>query len=111
VISNRDSHDKHVAEARCLRGLAGPVFTADPYLGLPWMTAPEPRFVLLHSYHRDRAAGHWFERDGVAGLIRDGYFASIVLGNGMAPAYDGARLDRYVLTTANCAGLDIYRRK
>jgi hypothetical protein len=111
VISNRGWHDNHVAEARCLRGIAGPVFTFDPYLALPWMTAAEPRFLLLHSYSRDRAAGRWFERDGVGGLIREGYFASIVLGKGMAPAYDGARLDRYVLTTADCAGLDIYRRK
>jgi hypothetical protein len=111
IVDVRPSHELHVAQRECLKDLPGPVFPTDSYLALPWMTASEPRFLLVFPYRFDRAAGRSFERDGVGGLIRERYFAAIVHAAGAEPEFDGARFDGYERRVANCAGLDIYYRK
>jgi hypothetical protein len=111
VISVRASHELHLAQQKCLKDLPQPVFPTDTYLTLPWMTDSEPRFLLVFPYRFDRAAGRAFERDGVGGLIRERYFAALVIGAGGAPEFDGARFDGYERRVANCAGLDINYRK
>jgi hypothetical protein len=110
ALSVYSSHERHVAQRACLQGLRGPLFSVDGYLALPWMTEAEPRFVLFYTYHLDRKAGREFERDGIAGLIRERYFASVVMPTGSEPQFEGARLDGYVRREENCAGLDIYTR-
>ena len=105
------SHERHVAQQACLRGLPAPLFAVDGYLALPWMTEAEPRFVLFYTYHPDRKAGRPFERDGVAGLIRERYFSTIIMPAGAPSEFEGALLDAYERQVSNCAGLDIYLRR
>ena len=51
--------------------------------------------VLGYNYPGDRGKGLAFERDGVGGLIRAGYFRSLFLPREGARAYDGAGLESY----------------
>ncbi|MDD9878946.1 MAG: hypothetical protein OXR84_16050 [Magnetovibrio sp.] len=93
-ISVRHWHDRNTVERQCVDKLPGPLLPLNNlYLSLPWMTASEPRFNIFFNYGRDRAAGRVFERDGLAGLVREGYFATIILGAGNEPVVDGETLN------------------
>jgi len=113
VTSVRDWHEHYAARSACLKGRPAPMFHGDPGMNLPWITgSPGPHFVLANIYHEDRGLGRPFERDGIGGLIREGYFKTIALTVGEDPVYDGGDLRlHYVLDTPNCAGLAIYRLK
>jgi hypothetical protein len=110
VLSVRPNHDQHVAQKACLENLSAPAFFSNNYLALPWMSSSEPRFILSFPYRWERAAGRPFERDGVGGLIREGYFRTIVVSAGAPPEYDGATFAGYGRRVSDCAGLDIYYR-
>jgi hypothetical protein len=111
VTSVRAENDKMTERARCLEGYPGPVFAADPGLNAPWFQAGGPYFALANIYFDDRKLGLPFERNGIGGLIGEGYFATLALSSGTEPVYDGQALSRYRLGGASCAGLDIYVRK
>ena len=113
VISTRSHHERHIEQSDCLKGSPGPLLPyGNTYLSLPWMTNSEPRFNVFYNYSRDRVAGRWFEKDGVGGLINEGYFGTIVQSTGGIDNIDSAPLSKnYKLTKFNCAGLDIYLRK
>lgn len=72
-----------------------PRFSHDLRLNLPWLNPGFPAFVLAYNYPGDRGKGLAFERDGVGGLIRAGYFRSLFLPREGARAYDGAGLESY----------------
>lgn len=111
VLSVRHWHDVHMARRACLATLPGPLLASLPYLSLPWITPQEPHFVLAYNYYMDRARGRVFEGGGVAGLVTDGYFATLALSSEQSPEIDGATLTRYVRIQENCAGLQIWQRR
>jgi hypothetical protein len=90
-----------------LNNMPGPVFVADLYGNLPWIQTRAPYIVLACAYPFDRTAAVPFQNDGLGGLIRQQYFAVIVVPNdylahaekrGRAFALDGAELrDTYRL--------------
>jgi hypothetical protein len=86
------------------------MFSLDPYLQLPWMHSEGPRFILAYQYAMEREQGRKFERDGIGGLIREKYFASIATTKGATPKIDGVDLDGYILRES-CADLDLYYKK
>lgn len=110
VRSVREMDARYQEQRNCIAALPAPMFSHDPYLQLPWMRAEGPRFVLAYQYDMERAKGRVFEQDGVGGLIRDGWFASLALPGGRT-TIDGATLDRYRRLPEPCAGLGIYVRK
>jgi hypothetical protein len=106
----RDMDARYQALQACVAELPAPMYSHDPYLQLPWMRAEGPRFVPAYQYDMERAKGRVFERDGIGGLIRDGWFASLALPGGRA-IIDGATLERYRQLPEPCGGLAIYVRK
>jgi hypothetical protein len=110
VNSVRPMDARYQAQRDCIAALPAPMYSHDPYLQLPWMRAEGPRFVLAYQYDMERAKGRVFERDGVGGLIRDGWFASLVV-PADAARVDGATLERYRRLPDICGGLGIYVRR
>ncbi|CAA7622522.1 membrane hypothetical protein [Magnetospirillum sp. LM-5] len=110
VTSVADSHRRNVEQAACIKDVARPLYINDVHLSLPWFALEGPYFVLATIYWEDRQLGMTFERDGVGGLIRDGAFATIAIGVGAEPVWDGQHFDRYQ-KTSSCGGLDLYSRQ
>ncbi len=107
-----DMDGRYRAQRDCVAGLPAPMYSIDPYLQLPWMHGPGPRFVLAYQYLMERARGRVFERGGIGGLVAEGYFAALVLPRGTAPVVDGTALGPdYLLAHPDCAGLAIYLRR
>ena len=107
VISQREMHDRVSEMQPCLADLPQPIFVNDMNLSLPWITPSDQHFLLSFYYAADRAGGRAFEADGVGGLIKDGYFNSLVFETQLN-AFDGAPLDQYVLQQMTCGGWSIY---
>ncbi len=110
TLSVRAMDTKYRAQQACTRNLPSPMFSLDPYLQLPWMHSEGPRFILAYQYAMEREQGRKFERDGIGGLIREKYFASIATTKGATPKIDGVDLDGYILRES-CADLDLYYKK
>lgn len=111
VLSVRKSHDSLMAANRAIGALQQPSFIALPYLELPWMRPKTQHFVLHCSYFWDREANVSMERNGVGGLIAEGFFASLVLPRDKT-TFDGASLDGYRLAREDLPmGLALYLRK
>lgn len=91
-------HERHRDLARELTLLEAPILVGERFDNLPWIQRKPPHFVYAYMYAFDRRAGRPFAAGGLAGLIRDRYFRSIVLRNKpeASASYDGAKLDGYV---------------
>lgn len=61
--------------ARC----APPVLVNRAAYNLPWIQPHPPHFVVAAAYADDARAGRPFEQGGVAGLVRRGYFGTVVV--------------------------------
>lgn len=109
VTSQRAMHDRVVMMQSCLATLPQPIFVNDMNLSLPWITPSDQHFLLSFYYHVDRSGGREFEADGIGGLIKAGYFESLVF-EGPLDAFDGASLDRYNLQPTSCGGWSVYRK-
>ena len=93
VVSVKSWHDQHIAARPCVQELPGPMLPVlNPYFTLPWMSKAEPRFNVFYNYPYDRRAKRWFEFDGLNGLVKNGYFAAILLSPGDNTTVDGASL-------------------
>ncbi len=86
-----------------------PRFAAVNALNLPWLNPGSPPFVLAYNYGSDRAAGRSFEADGIGGLIRTGYFRSLLLPAATGQAYDGGDLRQYT-RGRSVKGLTVFNR-
>ncbi len=81
-----------------LERLPGPVYVCGGfYDNLPWITGHLPPFVCAWTYPQLRERGVTFERDGLRGLIGEGYFGTVVcpLKIPVETAIDGASLEGY----------------
>ncbi len=110
VLSVRPTHEHMMRNKACLDTLAPPLYVADIYLSLPWMTPGTPPFVLGYGYEAMRAAGRTMERGGVGGLIEDRYFAALALPLSTKDTFDGAGLDGYRPAPANCPAFKVFLR-
>jgi hypothetical protein len=110
VLSVRPTHEHMMRNKACLDSLARPLYVADIYLSLPWMTPGTPSFVLGYGYEAMRAAGRTMERGGVGGLIEDGYFETLALPLTTRGAFDGAGLDGYQRAPADCPAFKVFLR-
>lgn len=109
VISQRSMHDRVSAMQPCLAALPQPIFVNDMNLSLPWITPSDQHFLLSFYYYKDRSGGRVFENDGIGGLIKAGYFNSLVFRTRL-DAFDGASLDQYDLKQMTCEGWVIYQK-
>lgn len=110
VVSVRPTHDHLMGNKACLDTLARPLYVADLYLSLPWMTPGTPSFVLGYGYETLRAAGRTMERGGVGGLVEEGYFAALALPPPTTNTFDGARLDGYRPAPTGCPAFKVFLR-
>ena len=110
VHSVRPTHEHMMRNKTCLDTLARPLYVADIYLSLPWMTPGTPPFVLGYGYEAMRAAGRTMERGGVGGLIEDRYFAALALPLSTKDIFDGAGLDGYRPAPADCPAFKVFLR-
>jgi hypothetical protein len=111
-----------VAEARpewdqlrqSLASMPAPVLVTDRQYNLPWVQSRAPHFVVGYNYSADREGGRNYEGGGLAGLIHDGYFQTIitpvvvstnahmtVAAAASKLGIDGQALDRYELHHAD----------
>lgn len=72
-----------------------PRYSQDQRLNLPWLNPGAPVFLIAFNYPDNRAAGRQFAHDGIGGLIRAGYFRSLLLPDFITDSYDGASLTGY----------------
>jgi hypothetical protein len=63
---------------RSLAAMPGPVLVVDRRYNLPWVQPHPPHFVVAYNYAADRESGRTFDHGGLAGLIRQRYFKTIV---------------------------------
>jgi hypothetical protein len=110
VISTRNWHDQFTATKACIDRLPTPAFTAGGYNMLPWMYPAGPHFITAFKYPYDRARGVAFERDGLGGMIRDGYFAALLL-DPNTERHDGAALAPRYERKGECAGKAVWLRR
>jgi len=113
VTKVEDYHKRYVEHRECLKGRLSPIITSDVMSNLPWISGSEgPHFVLANIYYEDRALGRTFERGGVSGLIKEGYFGTIALWKNSPQELDGTNVTlHYEVEVDDCAGLTIYRRR
>lgn len=87
-----------------------PRFSEDTKFNLPWLNPMSPPFVLAFHYQSDRQNNKTFERNGIGGLISEGYFSSLLLYNSSNDSYDGASLANYE-QISTVEGMTLYQRK
>jgi hypothetical protein len=110
TVSLRFMHERFMDDKACLDMLPRPLFVADLYLSLPWMTPGSPPFVLAYGYDHHRRLGRPFEKGGIGGLIESGYFAALALPPDTSDVFDGGRLDRYERTKRDCSRFSLSER-
>lgn len=104
------NHRNVLAYSRCVTGLPGPVFVANPQRALPWLTPSEPAIVPHWNYPLDRKAGVAMEGGGIGGLITSGYFATVLVPEDVSVHDGGALAPRYI-PVGRCSDMVIHRRK
>lgn len=72
-------HLRIVETKKCMNHLPAPIYVNDIYASLPWINSSEHSFVLAATYYYKDAFGDIFEGGGVDGLIKNGFFKTIVL--------------------------------
>ena len=90
--------------------LPTPRFSSDRRLALPWLNPGEPVFFPAYNYPADRSRLRSFQGDGLGGLIREGYFSSLLLPEDTQDKYDGNRLSDHYVRASSVAGLAVYLR-
>ncbi|MFC1681592.1 hypothetical protein ACFL1S_07420 [Pseudomonadota bacterium] len=93
-VSHLSLHVMHKELKTCMDLLPKPVFVEDRFLNLPWFKT-EDYFIRSMNYDLDRLAGRAVEKGGVGGLIRDQYFASLMIDTAFRHSFDGATYDGY----------------
>ena len=86
-----------------------PRYAHDQLLNLPWLNPGAPVYLTSFNYADDRAAGRPFAHDGIGGLIRSGYFASLLLPDDITNTYDHASLVGYE-RSGSVAGMTLWTR-
>jgi hypothetical protein len=111
VIRDPAEQDRHERLAQELAHRPGPVLISERFANLPWIQQKPPHFVYAYTYYFDRAAGQTYAHGGLAGLIRQHYFKTIVLRSSEPPperaSFDGQPLDGYA-RVQSLAGYDFY---
>ena len=81
-ISKRYEHRQNIALFECSKSLPRPVYSQAVYLNLPWMLGGEPggrSFIPGYTYWTEKGREKVYERGGIEGLIKEGYFGSLLL--------------------------------
>jgi len=113
ILSVRFQHDNYTKLKACADSLPRPLFVPDLYMSLPWMTPGNPSFILAYGYRNIAGMGgpSKLERGGLDGLVREGYFASLVQSPSKINRYVKADLDGYKRIEKSCPPYDVYLRK
>ncbi len=90
-----NQHVENIALKQCLEKLEQPIFVLNHYGALPWMNPSPISFVLAYNYWSDRINNRPFEHNGVGGLIKQGYFKTLVIPKDYTVSFDGASLSHY----------------
>jgi hypothetical protein len=76
-VSKRYEHRETLELLKSAQSLPRPVFSQTMYLNLPWMLGDES-FIPGYTYWVEKERGKKYERGGIEGLIREGYFGSLI---------------------------------
>jgi hypothetical protein len=109
AIHCRDPRQSYEHLANYLATRPGPVFVEDTYGDLPWISPTSPHFVVAYNNGPDQHAGVPFERGGWQGLLKQGYFSTVVTEAG-SDAVSAIIPDRYRFVRAE-AGWRYFERK
>ncbi|MGJ3259844.1 MAG: glycosyltransferase family 39 protein [Rhodospirillales bacterium] len=110
TFSVYDEHEQATRYQRCIGTPKGPVYVADSYYALPWITPNAAQTILAFGYFADRARGVEYQHGGIGGLIDAGYFETLLLPASIEGAYDGSTLSRYRPTDTICEKLLMYMK-
>jgi len=78
AVDWRSFYSPQLELAEKLPSFPGPVFVSDRTGNLPWIQTKPPYFVVAFTYEMDEKAGEWHEHGGWEGLLREGYFVTVV---------------------------------
>ncbi len=87
-----------------------PRYSHDQRFNLPWLNPGAPVFLIAFNYPTDRSSGRKFAHDGIGGLIREGYFRSLLLPDYVNDSHDGASLAGYQRGPTS-AGFSLWLRR
>ncbi len=104
-------HQNNMALKQCLEKLPQPIFVVNHYGALPWMNPSAMSFVLAYNYWRDRNDNRPFEHNGIGGLIKQGYFNSLVIPKEFTTNFDGANLSHFHLHEQACLNYAVLTKK
>jgi hypothetical protein len=112
TIDIRKQHHHYTLLKRCADALPRPLFVANPFAGLPWMTPDNIPWVLYYTYHEERALGRSFAGGGIGGMIERGEFAAIAVNLAPDGSFDGAHPLRYrQIDMPDCGDLSVFLRR
>lgn len=95
VLAHDKLSQKYYAIAEVTKNLNPPVYVEkDNFSNLPWLNKSRPNFVVATTYYILRTEPQLLERNGIEGLMRQGYFESIVNIDNISPE----NKDKYLLT-------------
>ena len=89
-VSKKYEHEQNVRLLQCTQPLPRPVYSQTAYLNLPWMLGEKGSFVPGYTYWVEKDRGDRYERGGIEGLIKEGYFGGLVLERAKAAELSGA---------------------
>lgn len=77
-VSKRYEHQEMLELTKCSSALPQPIFSQNPYFNLPWMIHGDS-FYLSPLYVIENDREKRYEQGGIEGLIKEGFFASLIL--------------------------------
>ncbi|MEM6599966.1 MAG: hypothetical protein AAF649_01125 [Verrucomicrobiota bacterium] len=87
TLNQSTVHREHYELKQALRHLPSPAFISRRSMNLPWIQTHPPHLVWAFTYPESPADEAHFEAGGIAGLIQNGYFQTLVLFNHLADQY------------------------
>lgn len=104
-------HENNLFLQAKYKRLQAPIFNINAYLSLPWMHSGSESFILSYNYWFDRASGEHYEQNGIGGLIKQGYFNTLILPISTSNDFDSAALLKYKRLVDNNKEYAIYTKK
>jgi hypothetical protein len=112
IVSVRPFHEGLMMQKNCLSSVVEPTYVFNSYLALPWVIPSRHPFVVHFDYWRDIADGVEKESGGIHGLVKNGYFATIVLPQERTGSpFANLDLTRYQARPLACQEMTILERK
>lgn len=107
VLSVYPQHVDFMKKQKCIERFPKPLFVDSMYLSLPWMNPSEPYVFTNWFYGVEREAGVFFHDGGRGGLIKKGYYETLLLTEKLE-VFDGVNLSGYEILPNKYEGFYVY---